>query len=78
MKKNYRPDIQDELIEYAIENSAELTDKYSIDALNAISRVPPNGRLLKVVYKPFPSSPAKGVLTAITLVFRSQSNSGSA
>ena len=51
MKKNYRPDIQDELIEYAIENSAELTDKYSIDALNAISRVPANGRLLKVVYK---------------------------
>ena len=65
-KKEYRPDITDILIEYAIENSAELTDKYSIDALNAISRVPPNGRLLKVVYKRLEINKIK-VITAFWL-----------
>ena len=39
------------MIEYAISNSNELKDKYWEDALNAISRIPPSGRILKVIYK---------------------------
>lgn len=50
-KKKYRKDISDDAIEYAIMNSNELKDKYWEDALNAISRIPPSGRILKVVYK---------------------------
>ena len=40
------------LIDYCIKNSNKLRDKYWEDAWNAISRVPPSGRILKVVYKP--------------------------
>ena len=50
-KKKYRKDITDDMIEYAISNSNELKDKYWEDALNAISRIPPSGRILKVIYK---------------------------
>ena len=50
-KRRYRPDITDDLIEYAIENSNELKDGHWEDALNAVCRVPPSGRILKVVYK---------------------------
>jgi len=50
-KKKYRKDITDEMIEYAVKNSNELRDKHWKDALNAISRIPPSGRILKVVYK---------------------------
>ena len=50
-KKKYRKDITNDLIEYAIRNSNELKDKYWDDALNAICRIPPSGRILKVVYK---------------------------
>jgi len=39
------------MIEYAIKNSNILKDKYWEDALNAISRIPPSGRILKVIYK---------------------------
>ncbi len=39
------------MIEYAIINSNELKDKYWDDALNAISRIPPSGRILKAVYR---------------------------
>jgi len=39
------------MIEFAIRNSKILKDKYWIDALNAISKIPPLGRTLKVVYK---------------------------
>ena len=35
----------------AIQNSNILKDKNWPDALNAISRIPPMGRMLKVVYK---------------------------
>ena len=41
----------DEMIEYAINNSRVLKDKHWKDALNAISRIPPSGRILKVVFK---------------------------
>jgi hypothetical protein len=50
-KRKYRKDITDDIIEYGIKNSNELKDKYWEDALNAISRIPPSGRILKVVYK---------------------------
>ena len=50
-KRKYRKDITDDMIEYAIKNSNELGDKYWENALNAICRIPPSGRILKVVYK---------------------------
>jgi hypothetical protein len=50
-KRKYRKDITDDLVEYAIMNSTELKDKCWKDALNAICRVPPSGRILKVIYK---------------------------
>lgn len=50
-KRKYRKDITDDMIEYAIQNSNELKDNYWEDALNAICRIPPSGRILKVVYR---------------------------
>ena len=46
-----RKDITFDMIEFAINNSLESRDKYWQDAFNAISRIPPSGRTLKVVYK---------------------------
>jgi hypothetical protein len=46
-----KKDITKDAIEYAIKNSNEIADKYWKDALNAISRILPSGRTLKVVYK---------------------------
>ena len=50
-KRKFRPDILDHDIEYAIIHSDELRDKHWKDASNAICRIPPSGRILKVVYK---------------------------
>ena len=50
-KRKYRPDITEDLIEYCIKHSNKLRDRKWIDAYNAISRVPPSGRILKIVYK---------------------------
>ena len=65
-KRIIRSDITDDIIEYAIENSAEMMDKYWVDALNAIARMPPNGRLLKVVYKRLNANKIK-IITAFWL-----------
>lgn len=46
-----RKDITNDAIEYAITNSRQLKDRHWQDALNAISRIPPSGRILKVIYK---------------------------
>ena len=46
-----KKDITNDTIEYALKNSRELKDKYWKNALNAISRISPSGRILKVVYK---------------------------
>jgi len=46
-----KKDITNDKIEFALNNSHELADKYWKGALNAISRIPPSGRILKVVYK---------------------------
>ena len=50
-KKTYRSDITEDVLEYCIMNSNKLKDKYWDDAWNAIARIPPSGRILKIVYK---------------------------
>jgi hypothetical protein len=50
-KKEVRKEITDDVLEFAIQHSNEIRDKHWQDALNAISRIPPAGRKLKVVYK---------------------------
>ena len=50
-QKRFRPEITDDLIEYSILNSAKVNDRDWSDAYNSIARVPPSGRILKVVYK---------------------------
>ena len=50
-KRLKRKEISDYLIEYCISKSNKLKDKYWEDAWNAIARIPPSGRILKVVYK---------------------------
>ncbi len=39
------------MIEYAIQNSNALNDRHYDNALNALCRIPPTGRILKVVYR---------------------------
>jgi hypothetical protein len=62
-KKKYRADIAEYMIEYAIANSDELKDKYWEDASNAICRIPPSGRILKVVYKKIGTNKYKIITT---------------
>ena len=50
-KKRFRKKKKDDLIEYSILNSAKVNDRDWSDAYNSIARVPPSGRILKVVYK---------------------------
>lgn len=50
-KKEYRKDITNDFIEYCINNSDKINDRKWDDAFNAIARIPPSGRILKVVYK---------------------------
>ena len=50
-KKKYRANITDDAIEYCIQNSEKINDRKWPDAFNAIARIPPSGRILKVVYK---------------------------
>lgn len=50
-QKIKKKDITNDLIEYALNNSKPLSDKHWKGVLNAVSRVPPSGRILKVVYK---------------------------
>lgn len=65
-KRRKRKDITDEFIVYAIHNSNELKDKYWEDVLNVITRIPPSGRLLKVVYKRISKDKVK-IITAFWL-----------
>ncbi len=46
-----KKDITSDKIESALNNSNIINDKYWADAFNAVSRIPPSGRTLKVVYK---------------------------
>ena len=50
-KRKYRPDIEDYMICYAVQNSNILRDRTWPDLFNAIARLPFNGRNLKVVYR---------------------------
>lgn len=50
-QKRFRLEITDDVIEFCIINSDKLRDKKWENAYNAISRIPPSGRILKVVYK---------------------------
>ena len=65
-KRLYKSDVTDDFIIYAVQNSSMLKDKYWEDALNAICRIPPSGRLLKVVYRRLAKDKIK-VITAFWL-----------
>ena len=51
MQKRFRPEITDDIIELCLFNSDKLKDNGWSDAFNAIARIPPSGRILKVVYR---------------------------
>ena len=50
-QKRFRPEITDDLIELCVQNSEKLKDREWENVFNAIARIPPSGRILKVVYK---------------------------
>ena len=50
-QREYRPEITDDLIELCINNSIKIKDREWYDAWNAIAKIPPTGRTLKVVYR---------------------------
>ena len=50
-QKKYRPEITDDLIEICIQNSEKFKDRVWLGAFNAIAKIPPSGRILKVVYR---------------------------
>lgn len=50
-QRKFRPEITDDLIELCIRSSEKIIDREWKDAWNAIAKVPPSGRILKVVYK---------------------------
>ena len=50
-QKEARKEITDDIIEICILNSQKIKDREWPDAYNAIARIPPSGRILKVVYK---------------------------
>jgi hypothetical protein len=50
-QKEIRKEITDDVIELCILNSQKMKDREWPDAFNAIARIPPSGRILKVVYR---------------------------
>jgi len=50
-QKEKKKNITKDAIEFVINNSKILKDKYWKNIFNAISKIPPSGRKLKVVYK---------------------------
>ena len=50
-KRRRRPDISDDIIEYCITVSEKQRDRTWKGVWNAIERIPPSGRILKVVYR---------------------------
>ena len=50
-QKRYRTEITDDIIEMCINDSIKLKDRIWNDAYNAIAKISPSGRTLKVVYK---------------------------
>ena len=47
-----RPDVTNHAIEFVVNHARAVPDRRWPDARNAIARVPPSGRRLKVVFKP--------------------------
>jgi len=50
-KMKYRKDIEHFMIEYCIINSEKIKDREWEETWNAITKIPPSGRILKVVYQ---------------------------
>jgi hypothetical protein len=50
-QKGIRKEITDDILEICILNSPKIRDREWADAYNAISCIPPSGRMLKVVYR---------------------------
>ena len=50
-QKEIRREITDDVIELCIINSQKTKDREWPEAYNAIARIPPSGRILKVVYR---------------------------
>ncbi|MFH1591879.1 MAG: hypothetical protein ABIB47_00735 [Candidatus Woesearchaeota archaeon] len=50
-KRKFRPELTDNLIELCIQKSDIFKDRTWPDVYNAIARIPPAGRILKVAYK---------------------------
>ncbi len=50
-KRRKRSEITDDLLEYCIQRSQKIRDRDWAEVWNALVRIPPSGRLLKVVYK---------------------------
>ncbi len=50
-KRASRDDITDDVIEYALIFSPAILDKHWRGCSNAVCRIPPSGRRLKVVYR---------------------------
>jgi hypothetical protein len=65
-KRKKRQDISDDIIEYAISHSIIIEDRKWEGLFNAICKVPPSGRTLKVVWRRLKSQEIK-VITAYWL-----------
>ena len=50
-QRKYRPEITDDIIEQYISNSDKLLDRDYVNTFNAIAKIYPSGRTLKVAYK---------------------------
>lgn len=50
-QKRFRPEITDDIIEQCILHSEKLKDRNWENAYNSIARIPPSGRILKVVHR---------------------------
>ena len=50
-QKSKKKDITTDIVEFAIKNSKYIKDKYWSDAFNALCKIPPSGRTLKIVYR---------------------------
>lgn len=65
-KRKKRPDITDDIIEYAIAQSILIKDRKWEDLFNAVCKIPPSGRTLKVVWRRLKTQEIK-VITAYWL-----------
>ena len=50
-QRRFRPEITDDFIEQCIQRSEKMKDRKWENSFNAIARIPPSGRILKVAYR---------------------------